>query len=509
MPAAADFERERLEIDAILTSGILSRAPNLAHLLSYICAKYFDGEAEQIKEYSIAVEALGRSPEFDQKKDSIVRVEAHRLRKRLREYYEGQGAGHAIQVVIPPGQYAPKFIARQTLERASEPAAAQQVLPVASPPPALEFQMVRRWRTRLPWKILTAGLLVLAVSAVLMWSAGQRRIAAAPTPELPVTAAAPSGEIRILAGLESGNYMDGFGRLWQSDRYFNGGAVFHTNGHAISGARDPRLYQNRREGAFTYDIPLKPGVYELRLHFAETLYGEANIAGGGEGSRLFDVLVNGKPVLREFDVIGEGGPSAADIKVFKDISPASDGMLHLAFDPRNNSPFLNAIEIAPGIPGRMRPLRITARDRGFADKDGNYWEPDRYVKGGQLVLRADPVSGARDPDLYRGERFGNLVYTIPVASGTYSLTMHFAETWFGPGKPGGGGAGSRLFDILCNGVALLKNVDIYAEAGGSDRALTRIFHHLEPNPQGKLVISLLPIRNYACINALEIEDESK
>ena len=110
MQAAADFRQERHELDTILASGILNRAPNLAQLLTYVCAKYFEGAAEQIKEYNIAVEALGRPADFDQKRDSIVRVEAHRLRKRLREYYEADGADHAIRIDIPPGQYAPRFL---------------------------------------------------------------------------------------------------------------------------------------------------------------------------------------------------------------------------------------------------------------------------------------------------------------------------------------------------------------------------------------------------------------
>ena len=110
MHAAADFRQQRHELDALLASGIFSRAPNLAQLLTYVCAKYFEGTAEQIKEYNIAVEALGRPADFDQKRDSIVRVEAHRLRKRLREYYEADGAGHAIRIYIPPGQYAPRFL---------------------------------------------------------------------------------------------------------------------------------------------------------------------------------------------------------------------------------------------------------------------------------------------------------------------------------------------------------------------------------------------------------------
>ena len=67
MPTATAFEKEKLELDTILASGIFSRAPNLAELLTYICRKYFEGAAEEIKEYNIAVEAFRRPPEFDQK----------------------------------------------------------------------------------------------------------------------------------------------------------------------------------------------------------------------------------------------------------------------------------------------------------------------------------------------------------------------------------------------------------------------------------------------------------
>src|SRR5579863_9122240 len=110
MPTAQAFEKERLEVDALLASGVFTRAPNLALLLKYVCDKYFDGAAEEIKEYNIAIEALGRRPEFDQKRDSIVRVEAHRLRKRLREYYEADGADHEVHIEIPSGQYTPRFV---------------------------------------------------------------------------------------------------------------------------------------------------------------------------------------------------------------------------------------------------------------------------------------------------------------------------------------------------------------------------------------------------------------
>ena len=168
-----------------------------------------------------------------------------------------------------------------------------------------------------------------------------------------------------------------------------------------------------------------------------------------------------------------------------------------------------AIEITPGIPGRLRPIRLIAQDHAYTDKDGHLWEPDLYSKGGQQVVRTNLVRSTDDPELYRGERFGNLSYAIPVAPGRYAITFHFAETWFGPGTIAGGGVGSRIFDILCNGVALRRQFDIYKEAGGPDRAVTWSVHDIAPNPQGKLVISLLPAKNYACINALEVIDESK
>src|SRR5580700_4118836 len=134
MHAAADFVQEKNELQSLLASGIFDRAPNLAQVLTYVCEKYFEGAAEQIKEYNIAVEALGRPAGFAQKRDSIVRVEAHRLRKRLREYYEADGAAHNMRIEIPPGQYAPTFL-RQL--RAQEPPVEQAVFvaePVVNPP---------------------------------------------------------------------------------------------------------------------------------------------------------------------------------------------------------------------------------------------------------------------------------------------------------------------------------------------------------------------------------------
>jgi len=285
--------------------------------------------------------------------------------------------------------------------------------------------------------------------------------------------------------------------------------VFDSNNHPILGTREPRIYETRREGAFLYDIPLAPGAYELRLHFAETLYGESNAAGGGETSRLFNVSINGVKTLDMFDVIADAGANEADVRAFNDVSPAADGKLHLQFEAHTNLAFVNAIEVTPGVPHHMVPIRMAAREQAYTAPDGRVWSPDWYASGGQLVARADAVAGAEDPELFRSERFGNLRYVIPAPPGKYAVTLYFAEQWFGPGKAAGGGIGDRQFDIFCNGVALRRNFDIYREAGGSNRAVKLTFHGLAPNAQGKLAISLVPVRNYASINAIEVTDESK
>jgi hypothetical protein len=146
-------------------------------------------------------------------------------------------------------------------------------------------------------------------------------------------------------------------------------------------------------------------------------------------------------------------------------------MLHVQFAGLvNNVPFLNALEIVPGIPGKMRPVRIVARARNYTDQRGQVWGADRYFSHGFAVPRSEPVSNTADPEMFQAERFGNFRYTIPVTEGRYTVSLQFAETWFGQGKPGAGGAGSRMFDVYCNGAALLRNFDIFSVRGAARSA---------------------------------------
>lgn len=237
-----------------------------------------------------------------------------------------------------------------------------------------------------------------------------------------------------------------------------------------------------------------------------------NVAGGGESSRVFAIRINGSVFLVMDVVANAGGPNTAYVRVIRDVEPTADGKIHLQFAPlAKEQAFVNAIEILPGVPGRLSPIRMLARTTPFVDSGKREWLPDSCVAGGQLVQRHEPVAGAeKDAELFQSERYGNFVYSIPVdPRGKYTVTLRFAESWFGPGRPGGGGVGARRFDIYAGGRTLLRNFDILKEAGAPLRAVSKTFRGLEPNAQGKLVLEFVPVENYALINSVEVLDEGR
>lgn len=519
MLETAQFQGERAELDAVLCSGIFSRAPHLVRFLTYICEQYFEGRSDQIKEYTIGVEALGRGPDFDPKKDSIVRVEAHRLRRRLSEYYGAAGSGHAIRITIPNGQYVPQFVAKS--DRLTPKYDVQIDPPVTSPaersappesPIALPSLPSRRERDphvrSLRWPFMVAAL-VAAVSAIPLWRVSHkiRTQSSQPADEVwNVASTEPlPPELRILAGYHGAPFIDRQGHSWMSDAYYSGGhsqAVLPARG--IEGLLDPGLLKAERSGAFRYDIPLCKGTYELHLYFAETEYGPGNPRGGGEASRTSQLSINGVLRVRDFDPLAESGsPNRLHVRVFKDISPSTDGKLHLSFLSGSGPAFVNAIEVFPSQPGLIRPVRIVAQDRPVTDIDGRFWSADEYFVGGALVLRRNAVIDAREKTVYRGERYGHFAYHIPLAPGKYRLTLHFAETWFGTPESGQPAAQARIFNVFANGIALLQNFDIAARTGVNHEC-TMVFENLQPNAQGLLSLDFVPVRNYAEVNALEV-----
>jgi hypothetical protein len=214
-------------------------------------------------------------------------------------------------------------------------------------------------------------------------------------------------------------------------------------------------------------------------------------------------------------VADAAGANTSDERVFRNISPAEDGFLHLSFASVRGTAMLSGIEVLPVDPGKARPVRIRAGwTSSWQDSTGQQWRSDSYFLGGNALVRTtNPAqeSSSIEPgmELYASERWGHFSYAVPVADGRYQVTLRFCEGHYGHRNTGVGGLGSRVFDVYCNGVALLKNFDILKEAGGEGRPLSRTFPGIRPNAQGKIVLSFEPIEGMACVNGVEVADESR
>ncbi|MGO4214076.1 malectin domain-containing carbohydrate-binding protein, partial [Terriglobus sp. YAF25] len=319
---------------------------------------------------------------------------------------------------------------------------------------------------------------------------------------------APAPEL-IMAGHLGGPYIDHDGRSWGGDRFFKGGDAVALKLPYILGSKDSIVYETARQGEFSYDIPVASGKYELRLHFTEANFGPGTYAGrGGDSSRTFSVLLNDQPLLTDFDIFSDaGGNFRAFERVFKGIAPASDGMIHLKFLRGFDQPIVNAIEIDPERGKGMNPIRIVAQDNSYIDQSGKTWQSDRYAIGGLLATHRNPITNTTDPHLYDGERFGHFTYQIPVATGRYTVTLHFSETYFGS-ESAQYDDSSRVFDVYANGVALLRNYKILQKASGPNKVVSETFRGIEPNAAGLIVLSFVPDKNYACVNTIEVTDET-
>lgn len=515
---SVEFDEQRAELRSVLESSCFQRAPKLALLLSYLCERLFAGEASLIKEYSIGVEVFGRGESFDQNTDSIVRVEANRLRKRLADYYSAEGAGHRLKIAIPVGQYVPDFVLES--EPDSPPPREPETTIPSVRADAQAPQASHGWigisgrRPRIVLVslvvVITAGLLVLYYVRTTPRKSQSTSVPQAGNPSAPSLQDSPFGpppgdEVRILAGAAR-SFVDHAGKLWNADTWVSGGAAVKGPAQHIYRTLDPDFYRTSRQGDFRYDIPLKKGVYELRLHFAETTYGPESA--GGEGSRIMTVRVNGIPLLTGFDIAADAGASrTADVKVFPNIEPASDGKLHLEFAGQDGrQAALSAIEITPGVHGQLKPVRLLARQSPYYSNDSQWWSPDNFFEGGQIAAYPTPVSGTDDPELYQTERWGNFSYAIPVPPGKYAVWLHFAarhgDGTSAPSFDNGGHAGRR-FNVFCNGKALLEDFDLPQEARQSD-IIIRKFPGLEPNAQGKLLLSFVPVEGYASVTGIEV-----
>lgn len=135
----------REELDRILQSRQFAKARKKRRFLEFVCQETVGGRATRLNEHVIGVAVYDRGPSFDPHEDSIVRVQAHELRKALARYYEREGKNDPIRIELPPGNYVPVF-SRVVNGGQSDGERADADLP-----PRLRYKALSPW-----W--LTAGL---------------------------------------------------------------------------------------------------------------------------------------------------------------------------------------------------------------------------------------------------------------------------------------------------------------------------------------------------------------
>jgi TolB-like protein len=130
VPADVPHDAVKEALRRVAASPVFAGAERMRRFLTLVVEEALAGKREQIKEYHLGVEVFDRGPDFDPRIDTIVRVEARRLRRKLYQYYSGAGAADPILISVPHGRYVPVFGFREvvaaalTTSRGADPPAA-------------------------------------------------------------------------------------------------------------------------------------------------------------------------------------------------------------------------------------------------------------------------------------------------------------------------------------------------------------------------------------------------
>jgi hypothetical protein len=103
-------EQKLEQLERLLQSRALQNSESLKAFLRFVVEKTVEDEGAQLKEYTIATEVFGRNSDYDPRIDSVVRVQAGRLRTKLQEYYATEGKGDPVVIDLPKGHYHPVFV---------------------------------------------------------------------------------------------------------------------------------------------------------------------------------------------------------------------------------------------------------------------------------------------------------------------------------------------------------------------------------------------------------------
>ena len=130
----------RDQLERVLASEVFSRSQQLRRFLTFIVEQRLAGHAHSLKESVLANELYGKGTDFDGGTDPVVRVDARRLRDKLREYYDGRS--EPVVISLPKGSYVPVFEANSVSAVPANPAGALAESQGSRPVPKRRREMI-------------------------------------------------------------------------------------------------------------------------------------------------------------------------------------------------------------------------------------------------------------------------------------------------------------------------------------------------------------------------------
>lgn len=140
-------------------------------------------------------------------------------------------------------------------------------------------------------------------------------------------------------------------------------------------------------------------------------------------------------------------------------------------------------------------VRINAGGSAFTDANGDRWEADRDFTGGSTYQVDATIAAPAASSALRTLRYGAFGYRIPIANGTYTVRLKFAELYFPAPQ-------QRIFGVNLQGQSVLRNFDIFVAAGGFRRFIERQFPVTVNN--GQIQLDLVTQHEYPQVNGIEI-----
>jgi hypothetical protein len=147
-------------------------------------------------------------------------------------------------------------------------------------------------------------------------------------------------------------------------------------------------------------------------------------------------------------------------------------------------------------------IRVKCGGPAYTDSKGQAWSADKDFNGGLTSAVAGPVAGTTDPTLFQDGRMpgdnGPLVYSFPVANGSYHVNLYFAELYSGDAFVGG-----RVFNVKVGGTTVLQNFDIFKTAG-ANTALIKGVDFAVTNGVATVELDNVPGHDRGKIGAIEL-----